>query len=271
MVFGGILPRKCTTFYQMNFKTLRATTFLVLVAFQWLPISVIGQNTEVTNVKNEPLKASASLNVTNNGISLFPNLSFGKPAAILNVSVGKKNIYFEPELRWGLNGKPWSYIYWFRYKYRKSESFGINAGVHPSYVFREQTVVINNQSENRYIAQRYVAGEVVPTYYFSKKFALGVHFLYSRGLDSYATQNSYFISLQPKFPAITVSKSYYLSFYPQLFHLRLDSKEGTYVSESLSLNRLHFPLSISSIFTYKIKSTIPGDNVVWNIGLNLKL
>ena len=93
--------------------------------------------------KVEPLKATANININNNGISLFPNLSFGKPAVILILSVGKKNIYFEPELRWGLNGKPWSYIYWLRYKYRKTENFGVNAGVHPSYVFREVAFNIN--------------------------------------------------------------------------------------------------------------------------------
>ncbi|MFN8354065.1 MAG: hypothetical protein U0Y10_06465 [Spirosomataceae bacterium] len=240
-------------------------TFMVLSCFP-----AFAQKTDSLK-KIEPLHATANININNNGISLFPNLSFGKPAAIIIVSVGKKNIYFEPELRWGLNGKPWSYIYWFRYKYHKTEKFGINVGAHPSYVLRESAVSINGVLENRFISQRYAAGEVVPTYYFSKKFALGIHYLYSKGLDSYATQNSHFVSLQPKFPNLKVHKDYYFSFYPQVFHLILDDKEGTYVSESLSLNKANYPLSISSIFTYKIKSTIPGDDVVWNVGLNLKL
>ncbi len=201
----------------------------------------------------EPLKATANLNINNNGISLFPNLSFGKPAAIITLSVGKKNIYFEPELRWGLNGKPWSYIYWFRYKYRKFEKFGVNVGAHPSYVLKETTVNINNIQENRFVSQRYLAAEIVPTYYFSKKFTLSVQYLYSKGLDSYAIQDSHFFAIQPKFPYLNLKKDFYMSFNPQVFYLALDDKNGTYFSESLFLAKSNFPLSISSIFTYKIK------------------
>lgn len=246
-----------------NNKSYPLISFLLLITYFL--------NAQKDSVKTpEPLHATANIHVTNNGLSLFPNLSFGKPAAILNLSVGKKNIYFEPELRWGLNGKPWSYIYWFRYKYRQSH-WGINTGVHPSYVFKETAVSINGKSENRYISQRYFAGEIVPTYYFSKTFALGFHYLYSKGLDSYAVQNSHFVALQPKFPHISISDNYYLGFFPQIFHLRLDDKNGTYLSEMLTLNKKNCPFYISSIFTYKIKSTIPGDDIVWNIGLNVKL
>jgi hypothetical protein len=243
---------------------------LLIVAFLFIGFTAISQKPDSIKVR-EALKATANININNNGISLFPNLSFGKPAVIITGSVGKKNIYFEPELRWGLDGKPWSYIFWFRYKYRKSPKFGVNLGAHPSYIIRESTVTINGNLENRYVAQRYFAAEIVPTYYFSRSFALGFQYLHSIGLDSYATQKSDFVAIQPKFPQVNVSKNYYLSFYPQFFYLRLDDKNGTYISESLSLSKNNFPLSISSIFTYKLKSTIPGDDFVWNVGVNIKL
>ena len=253
-------------FKQSSTFNKKALLFLVLTN---ISLSAFSQIDSLK--KAEPLKASANIQITNNGISLFPNFSLGKPAVILNLSIGKRNIYFEPELRWGLNGQPWSYIYWLRYKYRKTENFGFNFGVHPSYVFKETPVFINGVQENRYISQRYFSGEIVPAYYFSKKFTLGVHYLYSKGLDSYATQNSHFIALQPKFPNITVTKTWFLSLNPQVFYLVLDDKSGTYVSESLSLNKKNLPLNISSIFTYKINSTIPGDDIVWNIAVNYKL
>ncbi len=245
-------------------------TVLLIFFYCNLLNPIVAQKKDSLKV-HAPLKATANVNINSKGISLFPNLTYGKPAVILTGSVGKNNIYFEPELRWGLTGKPWSYIFWFRYKYKKSEHFGFNVGAHPSYVVRKDSININGKNELRYIAQRYFAGEIVPTYYFSKKFALGIQYLYSKGLDPYAIQNSHFLSFQPKFPDINVSKNYYLSFYPQLFHLILDAKEGTYASESLFLNWKNHPLSISSIFTYKIKSTIAGNNIVWNIGLNYKL
>ena len=227
------------------------------------------QNPDSTHTP-EPLHATASLNINNNGISLFPNFYLGKPSAIINLSVGKRNLYLETEFRWGINGKPWSYIYWLRYKVRKNEKFGINLGTQLSYVFKETPVGINGLIENRYVAQRYGSFEVAPIYYHSKKFALGLYYLYSAGLDSYAIKNSHFVSLQPKFPNIKISKDYYAGFFPQVFYLVLDDKKGTYLSESLSINKRNFPISLTSLFTYKIKSNIAGDNIVWNVGLNVK-
>ena len=103
------------------------------------------------------------------------------------------------------------------------------------------------------------------------KFSIGLHLLASKGLDSYAIQKSTYISLQPRFPNIGISKNYYLGFFPQIFHLSLEDKKGVYYSQMLSLNRKKLPVYVSTIFTYKLKSMIAGDNVVWNIGLNYRL
>jgi hypothetical protein len=220
---------------------------------------------------SQPLSATANVQFTNNGVSLFPNLSLGRPAVIATLSVGKKGVYFEPELRWGLNGKPWSYIYWLRYKYRKSEKFGITVGAHPSYIVKETEVQINGVNDKRYVAQRYAAVELAPTYYFSKKFSLGVYALQATRLDNNGIKKSQFYSLMPRFPSIGLSKSYYLSFYPQIFYLSLDTDSGTYFNETLILSKKNFPISLSSVFTTKIKSEIAGDKIVWNVGLNIKL
>ncbi|MBP6794690.1 MAG: hypothetical protein KA143_06540, partial [Saprospiraceae bacterium] len=215
---------------------------------------------------------SGMVTITNNGVSLFPNLTLGKPAAIINVSVGKNTIFFEPELRWGINGKPWSYIYWLRYRPKKiSNQFGFHLGVHPSYVIRENEVTINGMLVNRYITQRYFAGEIVPVWSPSSKFSIGLHVLQAAGLDENAVQRSLFVALQPRFQHIGLSKNYFLSYFPQFFYLELDDKNGSYFSHTLNLNKSNFPFAISSVFTYKFKSTIPGDDIVWNIGLNLKL
>jgi hypothetical protein len=83
---------------------------------------LFAQKVDSVKVK-EPLKASGNLNISNNGLSLFPNFSLGRPAAIVNMSVGARGFSFEPELRWGLDGKPWSYIYWLRYRTKSTNKF----------------------------------------------------------------------------------------------------------------------------------------------------
>lgn len=216
------------------------------------------------------LTAHANLQFTNNGLSLFPNFALGKPAIIVNLSVGKKGIYFEPELRWGLNGKPWSYIYWLRYKYNKSEKFGLNLGAHPAYIVRETEIQTNGVTELRYVMQRYVAAEIAPTYNFSHKFQLGIYALFGKRIGDYGIKKNQFFSIQPKFPHIGLNKKYYLSFYPQFFYLKIEENKGTYFSESLILSKKNLPINLSSVITYKIKSDIAGDNLVWNIALNFK-
>ncbi|MFN4145883.1 MAG: hypothetical protein ACK4GN_08680 [Runella sp.] len=219
----------------------------------------------------EPLHASANINLTNNGVSLFPNLMLGRPATIINLTVGKKHIFFEPELRWGLDGKPWSYIFWVRYRSKKTKHFSWHAGVHPSYILRENQVIVNEQLTNRWVSQRFLAGEVVPVWHHSPKFSLGLHLLASKGLDAYGVQRSTYVSLQPRFPDIRLSKNYYVGFFPQVFHLALDENKGVYYSHLLTFNKRHFPVYFSTIFTYKIKSDIPSDRLLWNVGLNFKL
>lgn len=241
-----------------------------LLLFLFCNTAIFAQKADSVK-KTEPLQASANIQITNNGVSLFPNLMLGKPATIINLTVGKKHIFFEPELRWRLNGEPWSYIFWLRYRPKRTEHFSWYVGGHPSYVVRPSQVTINGKTENRWISQRYLAAEFVPVWHQSPKFSLGLHLLASKGLDSYAIKKSTYVSIQPRFPNIGISKNYYLGFFPQVFHLTLDNKKGVYYSQMLSFNRKKLPVYVSSIFTYKIKSTIAGDNVVWNVGLNYRL
>lgn len=219
----------------------------------------------------EPLQASANLNISNNGLSLFPNFSLGRPAAIINLSVRKKGFAFEPELRWGLDAKPWSYIYWFRYRYRPGKKFELRAGVHPAYIFSENEVQINGKSEMRYISQRYAAGEIAPSYRFSDKFSLALHYVSGFGLDPYAIRRSHFLSVQPSFPSTSLGKGVFVGFFPQVFYLQLAENKGYYFSETLTVNKRDFPVYLSSVFTSKIKSDVPGDKVVWNVGINFKI
>src|SRR6266498_5789817 len=71
---------------------------------------------------------SGSVSITNNGISLIPTFSLSKPAAIFNMSVGKSKLSFDPEFAFSLEGKPWYFLFWFRYKLITAEKFRMNVG-----------------------------------------------------------------------------------------------------------------------------------------------
>ena len=135
------------------------------------------------------LKSTATILISSNGFYPFPNIVYGKPATTINLSIGKKGLFFEPDFRWGLDGKPWMYIYWLRYKLKKSAKFGINTGIHTAYNIKPCVCTIDEKEDSRYLARRNIAGEIVPTFYFSEKFNLSIQYLRTKGLDkNYGTQ-----------------------------------------------------------------------------------
>lgn len=215
------------------------------------------------------VRANGNLQITDNGVSLFPNLSLGRPAAVLNVNVLLKNFSFEPEMRWGLNGDPWSYIFWFRYRINKVR-FQLRTGLHPAYVLSEQEFMSGGNLVSRFVATRYLAGELAPSFQFTPHFAMTLHYLHSRASDDYGVDRSNFFSLQARLTRLGLTGPLYLNFFPQLFYLQLGEKAGLYVSESISLNHKKWPVYVSSLLTYKIDSTIPGDRLVSSFGLNIK-
>lgn len=210
---------------------------------------------------------SGSVLVTNNGISLVPSLSLEKPATIFNMAMGKGRLSFEPELRFSLEGKPWSFLFWWRYKLIEREKFKFHIGTHPSFVFKNQIVTIDGELKNILITSRYWAGEFVPSYKVGNNISLGIYYLYSRGLNDFATTNTHFLSFYSNFSYIKLTNLFFLKFRPQVFYLSLDDEDGFYASSLLTLAKKDFPITLSAITTKTINSTIQSKDFVWNISL----
>lgn len=206
--------------------------------------------------------------VTNNGISLLPTLSLGKPAAIFDLYMGKRKLSFEPEFRFSLEGKPWSFIFWWRYKLLTTDKFRIGIGAHPAVVFRTEYVIRNGDSINITAGRRYLATEVVPNYFLSKNISTGMYYLYSHGIDEGTTGNTHFLTLNSSFSNIKLSKQLYMRFTPQVYYLKLDEQDGFYFTASMTVAKRNFPLSVSAIINKTIDTHITvGKDFVWNASL----
>lgn len=82
------------------------------------------------------INISGNISVTNNGISLVPSFSLEKPASIINLNFSSNKLSFEPDLRFSLEGKPWSFLFWWRYKVTNNNSrFNLRIGANNSYLF----------------------------------------------------------------------------------------------------------------------------------------
>jgi hypothetical protein len=226
--------------------------------------NAFSQNTDSTKLVSN---FGGAVTVTNNGISFIPVLSLGKPAAIFDMSVGRK-LSFEPQFRFSLEGKPWAMIFWWRYKLLKTNKFSFNLGTHLGLPFRTIKDTTNGVSTEILTTKRYLAGELVPNYYLTKNISIGIYYLYSRGIDEGTIRDTHFLTLNANFSNIRLPYQFYMKFIPQVYYLKLDKHDGFYYTATLTLANRKFPLSVSTLINKVIQTNITGSkDFVWNVSL----
>jgi hypothetical protein len=210
----------------------------------------------------------ADLSITNNGFSIVPAFTLGKPAAFLDMRMGTKRLSFEPQFRYALEGRPWAFIFIYRYKAILKPKFQLALGGHlPGINYVKTIVTINNVTEELSVSRRFLAAEVIPTYKFSDKVNVGLYFLRGHGFQKHTAQNTTFLSLQGNFNKIKLVGKTYFSFNPQIFYLKVDAADGFYVNATTTLGVGNFPFTISSIVNKAIESDIASKDFDWNVSL----
>jgi len=215
-----------------------------------------------------PNNFSGAVTVTTKGISIVPNLTLGKPAAIFDLTMGKGNLTFEPSFRFALEGRPWSFLFWWRYKVVKTGKFRLSIGAHPALSFKTTAAETDGVTETTTKVYRYLAAEVSPTYLLSKNTGIGIYYLTSRGIEKILTQHTNLIALRGNISNIKITNKVYLGLNPQVYFLKMDEHQGFYFNSSITLAESNFPVSLSAMFNKRLKSDIPADNdFIWNISL----
>lgn len=211
---------------------------------------------------------SGTVSATNNGISLVPSFSLGKPAVILLASLGGERFSFDPDIRFGLNGKPWTMLFWGRYKLANEGRFKMNTGAHLGLNFRSTPISINNVPSENIVVRRYLAGELSPNYFIAKNWSVGSYYLYSRGLDDGTVKNTHFVTFNTNFSHIRIGGKFYGRVNPQVFYLNQDGREGKYFTSVFTLSNEKVPLSISYLINKTIHTNIPGNkDFIWSLSL----
>lgn len=195
-----------------------------------------------------------AVSLTTNGISTIPTFTLGKPAVIFDMTVGRKKISFEPQFRFSLEGKPWSFLFWWRYKLITTKKVQVNIGAHPSLNFRTTTVQSNGISKDVIVTRRYLAGELSPNILLANNISIGAYYLYSHGFEEDAIKHTHFLGFKSSFSNIRLSSEYFMLFTPQLFYLKTDKPDGFYFTSTLALAKKNFPFSLSSIINKVIRT-----------------
>lgn len=213
-------------------------------------------------------QVAGSAGITNNGISVVPVFSFGKPAAILLMSVGKNRLSFEPDVRVSLDLKRGGMALWWRYKFLMNGKFRLNAGAHPAVNFIVSADSAKESAKKVLLTQKFLGGELAPYYLLSKNVSVGMYYLYGHGLQKNGPRNVHFVTINSNFSNIKLTRQFILQWIPQLYYLNVDKSDGVYFTSTVALLKSNFPLSLQSTINKMIRTNIPGSkNSVWNVTL----
>jgi hypothetical protein len=241
----------------------QAARRVVLALFVWSGLTSEARGQDVTS---SPVEVSGAVNVNTKGISLVPALTLGRPAAIFDLAVRKGDVSFEPQLRFALDGKPWSFLLWGRYRAVTTDKFRLTVGGHPAFSFKSTTTA---EGGDLIEVRRYVAADVTPTWTLSPRVSTGAYYLYSHGIDRGAPPHTHFVAARAYLSNIQVFGDYVVHAAPQLYYLRTSGRDGTYVGASASVGRRGSPWSIGTIVNQPLGSAVVGgQRFLWNVSVS---
>jgi hypothetical protein len=209
---------------------------------------------------------AGALTVTTKGISTVPSFTLGKPAAILDISIFRRGFSFDPQFKMGLNGKPWAFVFWGRYRLVDRGPLHVAIGGHPALAFRSSPVTIGGVQRDLIVSRRYLAGEFTAAYTLSRYVSVGPYYLYSHAFENDVPRTTQFLSARAYVTRIPLSKTISLRIDPQVYYLRTDDRDGYYAYSGVTLAKAGLPLSISSIVNQPLRTNVVGgDDFLWNV------
>jgi hypothetical protein len=244
-------------------KTILVSGLLLFASY------AISQQTDSTKAE---LNFSGSVTANNNGFSLVPTFSLGKPAIQtgFNISGKKGRFTFHPQFWYSmLDYKPWSFIFIWRYKLVRKEKFEFILGTHaPAINFKSATVTEDGEEMDIIKARRfYPALEVLPIYQLNKNISLSMYGIFGRGIEEEVATTNYFLSFRTDFNDIPLTKQLFLRLNPQIYYLRIGGDDGFYTAAGLTLAHRKWPLSIGTMMNKALKSEIDVKEFDWNVSL----
>lgn len=217
----------------------------------------------------DAVRVTGSVTVTTKGISTIPSFTLGRPAATVDVVIRKRALSAEPQLRTGLDGKPWAFLFWIRHRPVNRGRFQLLLGTHPAYAFRTSTVTTTGGTTSDILeVRRYLASEIAPTVRVASHLTVGSYYLYSRGFDPGAARHTHYVAARATITNLPLSERTTLQIAPQFYYLSTGGEDGTYANLGVTLARRNLPVSLSATVNKPIRTTVAGGReVLWNVSV----
>lgn len=240
----------------------------ILVLLVWACFTPAATAQDVAHTPR-PVEVSGAVNINSKGISLVPALTLGRPSAIFDLAVRKGDLSFEPQLRFALDGKPWSFLLWARYRAVTRGRFRLTVGGHPAFSFKTTTSEVDGRPREVIEVRRYLAGELTPIYMLTPRVGAGGYYLYSRGIDPGAAPHTHFVAARASLTNLGIFRSYVVHAAPQFYYLRTNGEDGAYLGATASFGRRGAPWSIATIVNQPVRTRVRGGrDFLWNVSVN---
>lgn len=212
---------------------------------------------------------SGVITLTSNGISQIPAYSLDKPAISAFFYLKLKRFSYEPDINYGVDGRPWgmgnSFMYLVLDRKKLKFKSGLALGLAFSYpeLLQDGVLVKINKSE------RYLIAKLLPSYVISEKMTLGVNYWYARNLERKSIRTINFLSAALSIAHVSLIRKIYFSVLPQIFYLDVDGDDGLFFSPTAAIGVKDFPLYLSSQVNTTIYQNMTSDpGFKWNVALN---
>ena len=239
-------------------------TYLITGAILFLSLTVSARFAFAQEVEQERKAFTGTVSLTHKGVSHIPSFTLGKPAVMFNMSIGKRKLAFEPQLRFSTRGKPWAFMFRLRYRMLQTDRFRLGVVLSPVLSFITSSVTEDDVQRDAIEARRFIGGQILSDYSLTKNLNIGMHYLYSRGIEESTFRNMNFISFTTRLSNVEVFDAWTVTLNSQVYHLIIDEKSGTYFSPSAVLAKRGFPLSLSAMINRAFRTDVPGDTFLWS-------
>jgi hypothetical protein len=238
--------------------------------FCLLVVASIGYAQEKKDTTHTAFQFSGNLTFTTNGISPIPAFSLGKPAVLVNLSLKNKKFSYNPEMAFSIQGVPWFFNNFFRYKLIEKPKFEFRTGV--NWAISYSYPIVNQKCVERTIArgERFLWLELMPRYTFSKKIAISSITFSGYNFEPGSVKRINYLSIIGNFTRLPISKNFYCNIFPQFFYLNLDgTTDGFFVSGMMGIGHTKLPLVVSTQINSTLTTNIsPDPGFKWNVSLS---
>jgi hypothetical protein len=207
--------------------------------------------------------------LTSNGISQIPAYSLDKPAVSAFFNLKLKRFSYEPDINYGIDGRPWGMGNTFMYLVTDKKKLKFKAGLALGLAFSYPEVLQGGRMVRINKAERFLIAKLIPSYIISKTTSLSLIYWNAYNLEHESIKLINFLSAILSISNVPVGHRMYISIFPQVFYLNVDGEDGLFFSPTVAFGIKNFPLYLSSQVNTTLFTNMNSDpGFKWNVALN---